>query len=113
MKTRKITAKLRDTVPVCLTVNGEEVIQYKNFGLPDMRKEIEMIDSHFNVHMDEKPHLKFIMVLTPCNYMQQGNEKHSRYATKTIFERYRYKISPTPFLPFQNLENKRSRRSKA
>ena len=33
MKTGKITAKLRDAVPVCLMVNGEEVKRYKNIKL--------------------------------------------------------------------------------
>ena len=54
MKTGKITAKLRDAVPVCLMVNGEEVKRYKNIELPDMLKEGEMTDFHFNVHMDGK-----------------------------------------------------------
>ena len=54
MKTGKITAKLRDAVPVCLMVNGEEVKRYKNIELPDARKEVEMTDFHFNVHMDGK-----------------------------------------------------------
>lgn len=54
MKTGKITAKLRDAVPVCLMVNGEEVKRYKNIELPDMLKEVEMTDFHFNVHMDGK-----------------------------------------------------------
>ncbi|MFR9059582.1 hypothetical protein [Eubacterium callanderi] len=54
MKTGKITAKLRDAVPVCLMVNGEEVKRYKNIELPDMLKEVEMTDFHFNVRMDGK-----------------------------------------------------------
>ena len=54
MKTGKITAKLRDAVPVCLMVNGEEVKRYKNIELPDVLKEVEMTDFHFNVHMDGK-----------------------------------------------------------
>ena len=54
MKTGKITAKLRDAVTVCLMVNGEEVKRYKNIELPDMLKEVEMTDFHFNVHMDGK-----------------------------------------------------------
>ena len=54
MKTGKITAKLRDAVPVCLMVNGEAVKRYKNIELPDMLKEVEMTDFHFNVHMDGK-----------------------------------------------------------
>ena len=54
MKTGKITAKLRDAVPVCLIVNGKEVKRYKNIELPDELKEVEMTDFHFNVHMDGK-----------------------------------------------------------
>ena len=54
MRTGKITAKLRDAVPVCLMVEGEEVMRYKNIQLPDMLKEVEMTDFHFNVHMDGK-----------------------------------------------------------
>ena len=54
MKTGKITAKLRDAVPVCLMVEGEEVMRDKNIQLPDMLKEVEMTDFHFNVHMDGK-----------------------------------------------------------
>lgn len=54
MKTGKITAKLRDAVPVCLMVNGEEVKRYKNIELPDELKEVDMTDFHFNVHMDGK-----------------------------------------------------------
>lgn len=49
MKTGKITAKLRDTVPVCLMVKGQEVKRYKNIELLDMLKEAEMLDFHFNV----------------------------------------------------------------
>ena len=44
MKTGKITAKLRDAVPVCLMVNGEEVKRYKNIELPDELKAVEMTD---------------------------------------------------------------------
>lgn len=54
MRTGKITAKLRDAVPVCLMVEGKEVMRYKNIQLPDMLKEVEMTDFHFNVHMDGK-----------------------------------------------------------
>lgn len=54
MKTGKITAKLRDAVPVCLMVKGKEVKRYKNIDLPDMLKEVEMLDFHFNVPEDGK-----------------------------------------------------------
>ena len=54
MKTGKITAKLRDAVPVCLMVEGKEVKRYKNIDLPDMLKEVEMLGFHFNVPADGK-----------------------------------------------------------
>lgn len=54
MKTGKITAKLRDAVPVCLMVDGEEMKRYKNIELPDELKELEMKDFNFDVPMDEK-----------------------------------------------------------
>ena len=54
MKTGKITAKLRDAVPVCLMVEGKEVKRYKNIDLPDLLKEVEMLDFHFNVPEDGK-----------------------------------------------------------
>lgn len=47
MKTGKITAKLRDAVPVCLMVEGEEVMRYKNIEFPDSLKELEMKDFQF------------------------------------------------------------------
>lgn len=54
MKTGKITAKLRDAVPVCLMVGGKEVKRYKNIELPDAIKELEMVDFHFNIPQDGK-----------------------------------------------------------
>ncbi len=54
MKTGRITAKLRDAVPVCLMVEGREVKRYKNIELPDIIKEVELLDFHFNVPVDGK-----------------------------------------------------------
>ena len=70
MKTGKITAKLRDAVPVCLMVNGEEVKRYKNIELPDMLKEVEMTDFHFNVHMNGK--ITFEIHYGPIRTRQTG-----------------------------------------
>lgn len=52
MKTGSITVGLRETVTVCLMVNGREVRHYRNTELPDVVKEIEMDSFHFNIHMD-------------------------------------------------------------
>ena len=54
MKTGKITAKLRDMVPVCFMVNGEERKRHANIEIPDEVKELDMLDFHFNTHMDGK-----------------------------------------------------------
>lgn len=54
MKAGKITAKLRDAVPVCFMEDGKEVKRYQNIGIPNSLKELEMLDFHFNVHMDGK-----------------------------------------------------------
>ena len=54
MKTGKITAKLRDAVLVCLMEGDKKVKQYQNIEIPDSLKELEMLDFHFNVHVDGK-----------------------------------------------------------
>ena len=54
MKAGKITAKLRDAVPVCFIEDGIEVRQYKNIELPDELKELEIKDFHFNIPLDGK-----------------------------------------------------------
>ena len=54
MKTGRITAKLRDAVPVCLMVEDKEVKRYKNIELPDSIKEVELLDFHFNIPMEGK-----------------------------------------------------------
>ena len=35
MKCGKLTAKLRDAVPICLMVDGKEVKRYKNIEIPE------------------------------------------------------------------------------
>lgn len=54
MKMGKITAKLRDAVPVCLMVEGNEIKRYKNIDLPDSLKELEMKDFNFYTPADGK-----------------------------------------------------------
>jgi len=49
MKAAKITAKLRDAVPVCLYANGEEQVRYKNIELPDSIKALEVYDFGFDI----------------------------------------------------------------
>ncbi len=54
MKAGKITAKLRDAVPVRFMVGNDEVKQYKNIDIPDALKELEITDFKFDVPEDGK-----------------------------------------------------------
>ena len=49
MKAAKITAKLRDAVPVCLYAEGDEKARYKNIELPDEIKALEIMDFRFDI----------------------------------------------------------------
>ncbi len=49
MKCGKLTAKLRDAVPVCFLANGREVKRFKNIEIPDDIKELEYTDFRFDV----------------------------------------------------------------
>ena len=49
MKAAKITAKLRDAVPVCIYAEGEEIQRYKNIELPDEIKALEIMDFRFDI----------------------------------------------------------------
>ncbi|MEA4898516.1 MAG: hypothetical protein VB115_09750 [Christensenellaceae bacterium] len=49
MEMGKLTAKLRDAVPVCLLVDGKEIKRYKNIEIPDALKVLEYQDFKFDV----------------------------------------------------------------
>lgn len=49
MEMGKLTAKLRDAVPVCLLVEGKEIRRYKNIEIPDELKRLEYQDFKFDV----------------------------------------------------------------
>ena len=49
MEMGKLTAKLRDAVPVCLLVEGKEIKRYKNIEIPDALKILEYQDFKFDV----------------------------------------------------------------
>ena len=49
MECGKLTAKLRDAVPVCFIVGGKEVKRYKNIEIPDEIKQLPFIDFRFDV----------------------------------------------------------------
>ena len=52
MKCGKLTAKLRDAVPVRFYENGREVKRYKNIEIPDTVKELEFQDFKFDVPLN-------------------------------------------------------------
>ena len=52
MKCGKLTAKLRDAVPVRFFENGKEVKRYKNIEIPDAVKELEFQDFKFDVPLN-------------------------------------------------------------
>lgn len=52
MKCGKLTAKLRDAVPVRFYENGREVKRYKNIEIPDAVKELEFQDFKFDVPLN-------------------------------------------------------------
>ena len=49
MKCGKLTAKLRDAVPVRFYENGREIKRFKNIEIPDAIKELEFQDFRFDV----------------------------------------------------------------
>ena len=51
MKCGKLTAKLRDAVPVCFIEEGKEIKRVKNIEIPDAIKELEYKGFKFDVPM--------------------------------------------------------------
>ncbi len=51
MKCGKLTAKLRDAVPVCFIEEGKEIKRVKNIEIPDAIKELEYKEFKFDVPM--------------------------------------------------------------
>ena len=49
MEIGKLTAKLRDAVPVCFLLEGKEIKRYKNIEIPDELKKLEYQDFKFDV----------------------------------------------------------------
>lgn len=51
MECGKLTAKLRDAVPVCFIENGKEIKRFKNIEIPDEIKVLPFVDFKFDVPM--------------------------------------------------------------
>jgi hypothetical protein len=52
MEMGKLTAKLRDAVPVCFLVEGKEIKRYKNIEIPDEIKKLDYQDFKFDVPLN-------------------------------------------------------------
>ena len=52
MEMGKLTAKLRDAVPVCLLVEGKEIKRYRNIEIPDDLKKLKYQDFKFDVPLN-------------------------------------------------------------
>jgi hypothetical protein len=52
MEMGKLTAKLRDAVPVCLLVEGKEIKRYRNIEIPNDIKKLEYQDFKFDVPLN-------------------------------------------------------------
>ena len=60
MEMGKITARLRDAVPVCLLVEGKEIKRYKNIEIPVELKKLEYKDFNFDVPLSGAITFKFM-----------------------------------------------------
>ena len=77
MECGKLTAKLRDAVPVCFMVDGKEVKRYKNIEIPDEIKKLPFKAFDFNV-----PRTGAITFKT-VSYTHLGNKLCNRRFSRT------------------------------
>ena len=80
MKAAKITAKLRDAVPVCIYTMGEEQARYKNIELPDSIKALEIMDFGFDIDATGwiSFHLYFDQGILPEEFPEARAPKHRK-----------------------------------
>lgn len=77
----KLTAKLRDAVPVCFIENGKEIKRFKNIEIPDEIKALPFKDFKFDVPMTGAITFKIIFEagVLPTEW-PQARERKSRNA---------------------------------
>jgi len=80
MKASKITAKLRDAVPVCIYADGNEQHRYKNIELPDSIKALEIMDFGFDIDATGwiSFHLYFDQGILPEEFPEARAPKHRK-----------------------------------
>ena len=76
MKCGKLTAKLRDAVPVCFIEEGKEIKRVKNIEIPDAIKELEYKEFKFDVPMSGA--ITFKMYFEPGTLPESWPEPRQR-----------------------------------
>ena len=81
MECGKLTAKLRDAVPVCFIENGKEIKRFKNIEIPDEIKALPFADFKFDVPMSGAITFKIMFEagILPTEW-PQARERKSRSA---------------------------------
>ena len=72
MKCGKLTAKLRDAVPVCFIGEGKEIKRVKNNEIPDVIKELEYEGFKFDVPMSGA--ITFKISFEPAPFRKPGRK---------------------------------------
>ncbi len=82
MEMGKLTAKLRDAVPVCLLVDGKEIKRYKNIEIPDELKKLELHDFKFDAPLNGS--ITFKIMFEPGVLPEVFPEMRERRTRKTL-----------------------------
>lgn len=85
MECGKLTAKLRDAVPVCFIENGKEIKRFKNIEIPDEIKVLPFADFKFDAPMSGAITFKimFEVGILPTEW-PQARERKSRSAKAAL-----------------------------
>jgi hypothetical protein len=77
MEMGKLTAKLRDAVPVCFLVEGKEIKRYKNIEIPDELKKLQYRDFKFDIPAHGAIIFKIMFEpgVLPDVFRRRGSEK--------------------------------------
>lgn len=88
MKAGKITAKLRDAVPVSFMVGEDERIRYRNIEIPQALKELPIIRFGFHILGDGKIEfeLHFAEGILPREFPAKRERQHRKQTQKTAAE---------------------------
>lgn len=82
MEMGKLTAKLRDAVPVCLMVEGKEIKRYKNIEIPEELKKLEYQDFKFDVPLNGS--ITFKIMFEPGVLPEEFPQARERKARKPL-----------------------------